>query len=168
MQVSTSFDHRKLAGPDRYERGLGWGALAMLAVILAAVLRASAHWHEPPAQVWFHLLTIVVALGLTPLMLWFPRGTARHRWLGYVWVAALLLTALDSLMIRQINRGRFSIIHILSAFVLLQLVLLVRSARSGNIASHRRTVRGLVLGALLIAGFFTFPFHRMLGQWLMG
>ena len=27
-------------------------------------------------------------------------------------------------------------------------------------------VRGLVIGALLIAGFFTFPFNRLLGSWL--
>jgi hypothetical protein len=25
-----------------------------------------------------------------------------------------------------------------------------------------------VVGALLTAGFFTFPFHRMLGSWLFG
>jgi len=29
-------------------------------------------------------------------------------------------------------------------------------------------VRGLIIGALLIAGFFTFPFHRLLGHWLFG
>jgi uncharacterized membrane protein len=29
-------------------------------------------------------------------------------------------------------------------------------------------VRGMVTGALLVAGFFTFPFGRMLGAWLFG
>jgi uncharacterized membrane protein len=31
---------------------------------------------------------------------------------------------------------------------------------------HRRSVRAMVTGALLIAGFFTFPFNRLLGHWL--
>jgi uncharacterized membrane protein len=31
---------------------------------------------------------------------------------------------------------------------------------------HRRGVRAMVTGALLIAGFFTFPFDRLLGHWL--
>ena len=31
---------------------------------------------------------------------------------------------------------------------------------------HRGSVRGMVTGALLVAGFFTFPFDRMLGHWL--
>jgi uncharacterized membrane protein len=36
------------------------------------------------------------------------------------------------------------------------------------VARHRRTIRALVIGALLVAGFFTFPFGRMLGVWLFG
>lgn len=162
------FDRRALVGPDRFETFLGWGALAMLAAIFTAIFRATGHWREPPPQVWLHLLTIIIALVLTPVMLWSARGTARHRLLGYIWSGAMLLTALVSLTIRQVNRGHFSLIHILSVYVLLQLVLLVQAARSGNIARHRICVRGLVLGALLIAGFFTFPFQRMLGQWLWG
>ncbi len=163
-----AYDRRALRGPDSLERAMGWGALAMLVAIFAAVARANAHWREPLPQVWVHLLTVIVALALTPAMLWSPRGTPRHRLLGYAWCAAMLVTALTSMAIRQVNNGRFSVIHILSVYVLLQLVLLVQAARSGNIARHRRCVRGLVLGGLLIAGFFTFPFHRMLGDWLMG
>ena len=34
------------------------------------------------------------------------------------------------------------------------------------LARHRRSVHGMVIGALLIAGFFTFPFNRLLGAWL--
>jgi hypothetical protein len=41
-----------------------------------------------------------------------------------------------------------------------------RNARSHNVPAHRRAVRGLVVGALLAAGFFTFAFDRLLGHWL--
>ena len=37
------------------------------------------------------------------------------------------------------------------------------AARTHKVALHRSSVRGMVTGALLIAGFFTFPFGRLLG-----
>ena len=42
-----------------------------------------------PWQVWAHLLTIMPAMALTPVMLTRPRGDTRHRVLGYVWVSLL-------------------------------------------------------------------------------
>jgi hypothetical protein len=53
-----------------------------------------------------------------------------------------------------------------SAWTLVQVSLIVRAARAHDVARHRRRVRGMVTGALLISGFFTFPFGRMLGSWL--
>ena len=60
----------------------------------------------------------------------------------------------------------FSPIAILSVFVMVQVPRVVTHARAHNVARHRGNVRGLVIGALLIAGFFTFPFNRLLGHWL--
>jgi uncharacterized membrane protein len=45
---------------------------------------------------------------------------------------------------------------------------MIWAARTHRYAAHRRAVRGMVTGALLIAGFFTFPFGRLLGHWLFG
>ncbi|MFV4725690.1 hypothetical protein ACNJUL_21340, partial [Mycobacterium tuberculosis] len=64
--------------------------------------------------------------------------------------------------------GSFSPIHLLSLYVLIALPRLVLAARRGQIARHRATVRGIVSGGLLIAGAFTFGFHRLLGTWLLG
>ena len=69
---------------------------------------------------------------------------------------------------RTINPGGFSLIHILSIWTLIQVPLIVIRARQHNIARHRAAVHGMVVGALLIAGFFTFPFDRMLGEMLFG
>ena len=41
------------------------------------------------------------------------------------------------------------------------------SARNHRLDRHRAMVRGMVTGALVIAGFFTFPFGRLLGHWLV-
>lgn len=154
--------------PDRVERGLGALVLVLLAAVITAVLRGRAQWAQVPATVWLHLLTVIVALMLTPVLLWQRRGTRRHRVLGYVWAGAMLLSAIDSLAVRQIARGAFSPIHLLSALVIGAVPLLVLAARRHAVSQHRRTARGLIIGALLIAGFFTFPFERLLGHWLLG
>lgn len=156
----------KPLGADRYERGLAVAAIALLAMILVALARGQAHWSSVPLVVWGHLVTVLVALVLTPVMLLRPRGDARHRMLGKVWVAAMFLTAVESFLVRHGSPPRFSFIHIISAYVVLAAPLIWWTARTHRIASHRRQVRGMVTGALLIAGFFTLPPFRMLGQWL--
>lgn len=157
-----------LRGPDRLERVLGLLALVMLGFILVALVRGMDEWARVPPVVWIHLATILVALVLTPVLLWRRRGDRRHRVYGYAWSAAMMLTALDSLFVHMGGPGKFSLIHVLSLFTLVMVPVLVMAARRHNAARHRRTVRGLIIGALLIAGFFTFPFNRLLGHWLFG
>ncbi|MBT0667860.1 hypothetical protein HT136_05705 [Novosphingobium profundi] len=154
--------------PDKLEKVLGALALVMLAFVVAAVLRGRDEWARVPLVVWLHLATIVLALALTPMLLWRARGTTRHRVLGYTWSAAMLATAIDSFLVRISHPGHLGPIHALSFLTLVLVPLLVISARRHDVYRHRRTVRGLIIGALLIAGFFTFPFHRLLGHWLFG
>ena len=160
--------------PDLFERVLAVGAVVLLAavavVLLAAVavalVKGRAEWAVVPNLVWLHLLTITVVVALTPAMLLRRRGDRRHRTLGWIWVTAMLTTAASSFFIREGNDGGFSVIHILSGWTLVQVPLIVWSARTHNVRQHRSAVRGMVAGALLVAGFFTFPFDRMLGHWL--
>jgi len=151
---------------DTFEKALAAGAVVLLISIAAAVLKGRAQWGGVPPLVWPHLLTITVAVGLTPVMLLRARGTRGHRQLGWVWVTAMFLTAVSSLFVRNANHGGFSFIHILSVWTLIQVPIIVWSARNHRVHAHRSSVRGMVTGALLVAGFFTFPFNRMLGQWL--
>ena len=153
--------------PGRIDRVLAGASVVLLVVIAAALVRGRTQWGHASAVIWLHLATIMVALALTPLMLLRRRGDRLHRRLGYLWVASLTLTAALSFAIRTINPGGFSLIHVLSAFTLVQTPLIAWYARTGRIAAHLTTVRLMVAGALLIAGFFTFPFGRMLGRWLM-
>ncbi|WP_159977703.1 MULTISPECIES: DUF2306 domain-containing protein [unclassified Novosphingobium] len=153
--------------PDRLEKVLGGLALVMLGFIVVALFKGMHDWPAIPAVIWLHLATIMTALALTPVLLWRPRGTPGHRQLGYVWSAAMLLTAVDSLFVTTSNPGHFSPIHALSFLTIVLVPLLVFNARRHNVARHRRTVRGMIIGALLIAGFFTFPFDRLLGHWLL-
>ncbi len=154
--------------PDLFDRLLSTGAVILFTALCIAVVRGHKDWPQIPYTVWFHLATIAIALVLTPVMLLRKRGDKWHRQLGWIWVSALLVTAIVSFDIRLINRGSFSIIHLLSAWTLFQCILIFWSARTHNVVRHRGAVRGMVFGALLIAGFFTFPFNRLLGQWLFG
>jgi uncharacterized membrane protein len=167
--LATILDERTrkaILAPSTYERILSVGAVTLLVAVVVALAKGFPDWPRVPWQVWPHLVTIMIALVLTPVMLLRRRGDARHRLLGRIWAASTFLTAALSFNLRGINDGQFSLIHLLSAFTLVQVPLLWWSARTHRVATHRRIVLGLVTGALLVAGFFTFPFGRLLGSWL--
>lgn len=159
------------------DRGLGIAAGAMAAIVALAVVRGHAEWEQVPGVVWLHLALIGTVLALTPVVLIRRKGDRPHRLLGRVWAAAMLLTAVTSLFFnarvdgganRGVFSGDFSPIHAISLYVLVAVPRLVLMARRHEVARHRRGVRGIVIGAILVAGFFTFPFDRLLGHWLFG
>ena len=152
--------------PGRIDKVLAAASLVLLVFVLAAIVRGRAEWSQVDPIIWGHIATILTALILTPLMLLRRRGDRLHRRLGWVWAAAMASTALLSFGIRDINDGRLSPIHILSAFTLIMVPLIIGAARRHQHARHRAIVRGMVAGALLTAGFFTFPLDRLMGHWL--
>ena len=154
--------------PNGYDKFLSGAASLLLVAVLVALAKGHAAWPQVPAIIWAHLVTVLISLVLTPWMLLQPRGTPTHRLLGKIWVLAMVATAALSLLVKTINPGHFSIIHILSIFVLVMAPRVWLTARAHQVARHRATVRGLVTGALLIAGFFTLPPFRLLGGWLFG
>lgn len=160
---------RKISlAPNWLDRLLAAAAIVLLVMVLVALGRGYAEWHRVPVFVWLHIATIGAALALTPVMMLRRRGDRLHRRLGRVWAAAMLLTALFTFGIRGINQGSFSYIHLFSVLTLVQVPVIVWTARTHRHAQHRNTVRAMVAFALLTAGFFTFPFDRLLGHWLFG
>lgn len=154
--------------PNLYDRLLAAGATALCLVVALAVFKGQSEWNRVPAVVWAHLGTIMLALVLTPVQLLRQRGDRLHRQLGWVWASAMVTTALLSFGVGIVGHAGFSPIYLLSVLTLVGVPRLVWQARTHQIAEHRRSVRIVVTFALLIAGFFTFPFGRLLGTWLFG
>ncbi len=80
--------------PGLYDRLLAGGAMLLLLMVTAALWRGRSESGEIPPIVWAHLVTIMVALVLTPVMLLRRRGDRLHRRLGWLcarrWPSPLL------------------------------------------------------------------------------
>lgn len=81
------------------------------------------------------------------------RGDRRHRIIGAVWVVAMYWTVISSFFIQELNPGRFSWIHGLSAFTFGSLSIglwaaLTARGRAGRVRVHRGSMIGSYLGLL--------------------
>ncbi|MEM1046774.1 MAG: DUF2306 domain-containing protein [Pseudomonadota bacterium] len=120
-----------------------------------------------------HLAAIALAIVATAVILPLPKGTVLHRTVGMVWVAAMMTAALVSFGIRDpdpefSNGYGLSPIHILSVVVLISVPNAVWQIRKGRVEAHRRAMISLVIGALGIAGLFTFIPGRLMWQVVSG
>jgi uncharacterized membrane protein len=144
------------------------GAVVFLLATAALANMALSHVATPDSlkglAVAAHLTTVLAALPLGISQLVLPKGTLRHRIVGYVWIALMVTTAIVSFAIHQINPNGLSPLHIFSVMTLVTAPMIVWAARTGRVEHHRRAVLGLMLGGLVIAGLFTFIPGRALGQ----
>lgn len=138
----------------------------MLTAMLTAVWRGRHQITNLPITYPLHFGTLAIALVITPILLLRAKGDRFHRVLGYIWVAAMVTTAIDSFFIRDLNDGGFSLIHLLSILTIVVSWRIVSAARRGDHAAHRKHVHGITIGALLVAGTFTFMFGRLFDVWL--
>ena len=142
--------------PNWYDKALSGAAMLLLATVLVALARGVAQWPQVPGIVWAHLVTVLVALVLTPWMLLRPRGTKTHRLLGKIWLGLMIIAALSSFFIHTIDLLLgFSPIHLLSAYVLYGSWAAIRAARAHRIREHRLNVIGMYIGGIVVAGGFT-------------
>ncbi len=110
-----------------------------------------------------HAIPAVAAFALGLVQLAAPKGTLPHRAIGWIWIVLMSFVAISSFFIHTIcTVGPFSVIHLLSIITLAALPIGVWRARRRDIRGHRRTMQLLFLGALLIAGVFTFMPGRIM------
>jgi len=120
-----------------------------------------------PIRIHTYAATAAFVLGLVQLA--GAKGTARHRALGYAWAGLMLAVAVSAFFIHELRLwGPWSPIHLLAVLTLATLPLGIHRARRHEVDAHRKTMLGLFLGALLIAGLFTLAPGRILHQVLFG
>jgi uncharacterized membrane protein len=112
-----------------------------------------------------HVVAAVIALAVGALVFLRRKGTATHGWMGRAWAVLMLVVAISSFWITG-KDGLYSWIHGLSVFVTIAIPYAVRLAIKGNIPRHRGLMTGLYIGALIVAGGFSFTPDRILGQML--
>ncbi|MFT4090318.1 MAG: hypothetical protein QM645_06270 [Asticcacaulis sp.] len=115
-----------------------------------------------------HLGAALMALGLGTILLMAPKGILPHRLMGWVWVALMLVTAVSSFYIREINSGGLSLIHALSGWTTIAAPMLVWFARCKRVGRHRLSAYCLYFGGLVVAGLFTFVPGRLMWQVVFG
>ncbi len=153
----------------------GWTAAAVAggAVVFllasAALLNGMFAAQPLPAElrrgaVVAHLVSVMAALPLGVAQLLLPKGTFRHRTVGYLWCTLMVFTSLVSFAIHGLNPRGLSPIHLFSVLTLVFVPLIILNARAGRVAAHRRAALGLMTGGLVIAGLFTFAPGRVLGE----
>jgi uncharacterized membrane protein len=123
---------------------------------LAPLLNAS-----PMIQV--HAVAAMGAFALGLVQFAAPKGTLPHRTIGWIWVALMTTIAVSSFWIHQIRIvGPFSPIHLLSILTLVALPLAVFAAHRHEVDRHRKAMISIFLGALIVAGAFTFVPGRIM------
>ena len=124
---------------------------------------------DAPGVVQLHAYCAFGALVLGSVQLLRRKGSMSHRVTGYAWVALMLVIAVSSFWIHEIDQWNgFSLIHVLSGLTIVTVPLAVLAARSGNIRRHRITMLTLFWIALVVTGLFTLMPGRILHRVLFG
>jgi len=110
-----------------------------------------------------HAVAAMAAFVLGAVQLAAPKGTLPYRTIGWTWVVLMLFVAVSSLWIHDLRVwGPWSPIHLLSIFTLAVLPFAVTHARRHRVVQHRNAMITIFVGALIIAGVFTFVPGRIM------
>ncbi|MGO1076900.1 DUF2306 domain-containing protein [Inquilinus sp. CA228] len=115
---------------------------------------------DAPLAIQLHVAAVCIAVILAPLQLILPKGTPRHRAMGWIWTAAVVGVCISAFFIldRPIppHVGPVSWLHLLAVLTLASLWQAVTAARRHDVERHRRIMRRiayLALGIPLIVAF---------------
>lgn len=185
MDANRKSIGRLVLGDDALRNAVLGVVLAMLVAVVAApkvsgvgafLIERGLRPHAPdwsllaaaPLAIKIHLTAALTALVIGSVLMTRVKGTGLHKTLGWTWVAAMGVTAVSSLFIRQLNPGHFSFIHLLSGWTIVGLPGAVYAIKRGKVASHRRAMTAMFTGGLLLAGLFAFIPGRLLWTLFLG
>ena len=125
-----------------------------------------------------HLTSALAGLVLGPVALWARQGALTrprlHRAFGYAFVTAMASAAISAMFIRDYgspNIWGYTLIHLFVVVTVWSLFDAFYSLAKGNIAKHRKAMKGLYYGGCVAAGVVSLLPGRYMGnlvwkQWL--
>jgi uncharacterized membrane protein len=125
----------------------------------------------PPIQIHVIFAIVAIVLGLVQVIL--PKGTTRHRIMGWAFAFSVTVVCVSAFLIfnHPVPPRIFGLswLHLLSVFTLFMIWRAISAIKTGDVALHRRTMLGLVFGALLFPAVFAFAVPgRIMHQVLFG
>jgi uncharacterized membrane protein len=121
---------------------------------------------------YLHLATVVPCVFLGAIIFLMKKGTEVHKLLGRVYMVLMMLTAAITVFMRaEVGPrlfGHFGFIHLFSVLTLFSVPQAYFAIKRGDIRTHQTSMMSLYVGAILIAGAFTFMPGRYLHSLFFG
>ena len=109
---------------------------------------------------YLHLATILPAFVLGTLSFILKKGTVTHKIIGLIYMILLILTAFITLFMPSFIGphlfNHFGWIHLFSFLTIYTVPTAYTAIKKGDVRRHKIKMIGLYVGAILIAGAFTF------------
>ena len=113
-----------------------------------------------------HVATVVPAFLIGTWLIFFSaKGAPWHRTLGKIYLALMVITAISAIFITAVVGPTimgFGLIHLFVLLTLSGVYNAIRGLQTGNINRHKRAMLGVYVGAILVAGAFTFMPGRIM------
>lgn len=117
---------------------------------------------------YFHLVTVVPCFFIGGLLLIIKKGTNIHVYLGRVYMILMMVTAFLTLfMSAEVGPRLFDHFGYIHSFSFLTIFMVPRAylaIKKGDVKTHKWTMIFLYIGAIIIAGGFTFVPGRYLHE----
>ncbi len=115
---------------------------------------------------YIHLATVVPCFFIGAFLLLRKKGGLLHKRLGKIYMVLMLITATITLFMQaQVGSkflNHFGWIHSFSFLTIATVPLAYYRIKQGNVVAHKRALISLYVGAIIIAGGFTFVPGRYL------
>ncbi|WP_405565409.1 DUF2306 domain-containing protein [Polaribacter sp. Asnod6-C07] len=119
-----------------------------------------------------HLSTVVPCFFIGAYLLSVKKGTPFHKSLGKIYMALMMITAIITLFMPAYVGpqflNHFGYIHLFSFLTLYSVPTAIIAVKKGQIKKHKFKMIFLYLGAIIIAGGFTFTPGRYLHTFFFG
>ncbi|SDR69296.1 Uncharacterized membrane protein [Polaribacter sp. KT25b] len=119
-----------------------------------------------------HLVTVVPCVFIGAYLLSVKKGTPFHKSLGKIYMSLMIITAIITLFmpadVGPQFLNHFGYIHLFSFLTLYSVPTAIIAIKKGHVKKHKLKMIFLYVGAIIIAGGFTFTPGRFLHNLFFG